>query len=325
MNRPKNARPAAKRPKGAKETKKPAEAQQTPDMTIQWYPGHMAKTRRLLQEQLRLVDMAVEVIDARIPVSSRNPDLDVLLGEKPRLILLNRADQADAGMNAAWAEVFRARGIPTLQTDCKTGLGVRQFPAAARALLAEKLRHWEEQGKVGRPIRAMVVGIPNVGKSTFINQAAGRKAAAAENRPGLTRGKQWVTVDGALELLDTPGILWPKFEDPEVGFHLACTGAVKDTVLDTETLAAGLIALLARRYPGALTARYGIAIESGMQGWELLEAAGRKRGFLSSGGKIDTERMSRVLLEEFRSGKLGRFTLEAPPRRDKNEPETGRD
>ncbi|MCD8159667.1 MAG: ribosome biogenesis GTPase YlqF [Clostridiales bacterium] len=282
-------------------------------MTVQWYPGHMAKTRRMIQENLKLVDLVVEILDARIPVSSRNPDLDDLVGEKPRLILLNRADQADPEMNRVWADWFRAQGLSVLQTDCKTGAGVKQFPAVVRGILADKIARWEERGQVGRPIRVMVAGVPNVGKSTFINQVAQRKAAAAENRPGLTRGKQWVTVDAGLELLDTPGILWPKFEDQTVGLHLAFTGAVKDTIMDLETLGCQLIRLLASRYPEAVQARYKIDTPEDAQGWELLEAAARKRGFLVSGGEVDLERMARVLLEEYRSGRLGRFTLEEPP------------
>ncbi len=281
--------------------------------TVQWSPGHMAKTRRMIQENLKLVDLVVEIIDARIPVSSRNPDLDELVGEKPRLILLNRADQADPGMNRVWSDWFRRQGLSVLQTDCKTGAGVKQFPAAVRGILADKITRWEERGQVGRPIRVMVVGVPNVGKSTFINQVAQRKVAAAENRPGLTRGKQWVTVDAGLELLDTPGILWPRFEDETVGLHLAFTGAVKDTIMDLEALGCHLILLLARRYPEAVQARYKIGTPEDAQGWELLEAAARKRGFLVSGGEVDLERMARVLLEEYRSGKLGRFTLEEPP------------
>jgi ribosome biogenesis GTPase A len=291
---------------------KPTVNGQQSDMTVQWYPGHMAKTRRMIQENLKMVDLVVEIIDARIPISSRNPDLDELLGEKPRLILLNRADQADPRMNAVWSEYFRKNGSSVLQTDCKTGAGVKQFSGVIRNILKDRIAHWEERGQVGRPIRIMVVGVPNVGKSTFINRVAQRKAAAAENRPGLTRGKQWVTVDAGLELLDTPGILWPKFEDQSVGLDLAFTGAVKDTIMDLETLASHLMALLAERYPETIANRYKIEVTPDMQGWELLEAAGRKRGFLISGGEVDTERMSRILLEEFRSGKLGRFTLESP-------------
>ncbi|MCD7753769.1 MAG: ribosome biogenesis GTPase YlqF [Clostridiales bacterium] len=281
-------------------------------MDIQWYPGHMAKTRRMIGENLKSVDAVTEILDARIPLSSRNPEMDSMVGDKPRLVILNRADQADEAMNRAWVEWFRSRGQAVLLTDCKSGTGVNQFSAAVRSLLKDKIERWAEKGQTGRPVRAMVVGIPNVGKSTFINQVARRKSAKAQNRPGVTRGKQWITVDAGLELLDTPGILWPKFEDQRVGQHLAYTGAVKDTIMDLETLASGLMALLSERYPEAVAARYKIDISPSSEGWELLEAAGRRRGFLISGGEVDLERMSRVLLEEYRSGKLGRFTLETP-------------
>ncbi|MCD7734067.1 MAG: ribosome biogenesis GTPase YlqF [Clostridiales bacterium] len=281
-------------------------------MDIQWYPGHMAKTRRMIGENLKSVDAVTEILDARIPISSRNPEMDSMVGDKPRLVVLNRADQADEAMNRVWVEWFRSRGQAVLLTDCKSGAGVNQFSAAVRGLLKDKIERWAEKGQTGRPVRAMVVGIPNVGKSTFINQVARRKSAKAQNRPGVTRGKQWITVDAGLELLDTPGILWPKFEDQRVGQHLAYTGAVKDTIMDLETLASGLMALLSERYPEAVAARYKIDVSPSSEGWELLEAAGRRRGFLISGGEVDLERMSRVLLEEYRSGKLGRFTLETP-------------
>ena len=281
-------------------------------MNVQWYPGHMAKTRRMIGENLKLVDAVAEIVDARIPISSRNPDIDGLVGAKPRLIILNRADQADPAGNQAWSAYFKAKGFAVLETDANSGKGVGQFAPVVRALLKDQIAAWAAKGQVGRQVRAMVVGVPNVGKSTFINKVARRKSAAAKNRPGVTRGKQWVNVDKGLELLDTPGILWPKFEDQSIGLHLAYTGAVKDEVMDLEELASGLMALLAQRYPGAVQARYKIEIPEGAQGWELLEAAGRRRGFLISGGEVDLERMSRVLLEEYRSCKLGRFTLERP-------------
>ncbi len=281
-------------------------------MTIQWYPGHMTKTRRMIVSHLAQVDLVVEILDARIPVSSRNPDIDSLVAGKPRLIVLNRADQADPQMNAVWAAHFREQGISVLQTDCKTGAGVKAFSPLVQTLLKEKRERWIAQGQVGRPIRVMVVGVPNVGKSAFINRVSGRKSALAQNRPGVTRGKQWIHVDEGLDLLDTPGILWPKFDDPTVGMHLAFTGAVRDVILDTETLAGHLMQLLAERYPQAIAERYRVEVPEEFDRWELMEQAGRKRGFLISGGEVDTERMSRVLLEEFRSGKLGRFTLESP-------------
>jgi ribosome biogenesis GTPase A len=282
-------------------------------MNIQWYPGHMTKTRRQMEEDIRLVDAVCEIVDARIPLASRNPDIDAICGGKPRMIILNRIDMADPNQTKRWAAYFRKQGLMVLETDCKNRKGTNQFAPKIRELLKEKLQRYQEKGQVGRTIRVMVVGIPNVGKSTFINQVAGRKSAKAENRPGVTRGKQWVTVERGLELLDTPGILWPKFEDPEVGLKLAYTGAVKDNVIDIETLAVRLIELLGQRYPEVLESRYKITVPETFQGFELLELCGRKRGMLISGGEVDTERMSRVLLEEYRSGKLGRFTFEFPP------------
>ena len=288
-------------------------------MNVQWYPGHMTKTRRMIAANLKLVDLVVEIIDARIPISSRNPDLDELLGGKPRLIILNRADQADPAMNKTWSNYLRSDGASVLQTDCKTGAGVKQFSPVVKSILKEQIAKWAEKGQVGRPVRAMVVGVPNVGKSTFINKVAKRKSAKASDRPGVTRGKQWVTVDRGLELLDTPGILWPKFEDVQTGLHLAFTGAVKDEIMDVETLGCHLMAFLGERYPAALQA-YKLteipAREEGEEtvayGYRILELAAGKRGMRISGGEFDTERMARVLLDEFRGGKLGKFTLELP-------------
>lgn len=288
-------------------------------MDIQWFPGHMKKTQRMILENLKLVDIVVEVIDARIPVSSRNPDIDDLIGEKPRLIVLNRADQADPAGNQAWGDRFRSQGWTVLETDAKEGRGINQFSAAIQSALREKIAQWRAKGQIGRPVRAMVVGVPNVGKSTFINKVAKRKSAKAGDKPGVTRGKQWVAVDSSLDLLDTPGILWPKFEDPEIGLHLAFTGAVKDQIIDVETLACHLMAVLAERYSAALKERYGLNLsdwEAGEDpvacGYALLELAGKRRGFLISGGEVDTLRMANILLDEFRGGKLGRFTLELP-------------
>ena len=286
-------------------------------MNIQWYPGHMTKTRRMMEESLKLVDGVCEILDARIPASSRNPDLDEIVGGKPRLVVLNRIDQADPAMVRRWAAWFKSQGMAVLETDCKSRKGVSGFVPAIRAMLSEKLQRYQEKGQVGRPLKIMVAGIPNVGKSTFINQIAGRKSAKAENRPGVTRGKQWITVDQGLLLLDTPGILWPKFEDREVGMRLAYTGAVKDDIMDLETLSSGLLALLWRQYPEAVASRYKIEAEPDAQGYALLEAVGRKRGFLISGGEVDTERAARMVLEEYRSGKLGRFTLDLPPQEEK--------
>jgi len=281
-------------------------------MNIQWYPGHMTKTRRMIADNLSHVDLVAEIVDARIPVSSRNPDLDAMVGDKPRLIVLNRADQADPAQNRRWEAWFRAKGVFVMETDSKTGKGVSQFSSAAKQALKPQIDRWREKGQVGRPVRAMVVGIPNVGKSTFINKVAKRKSARAEDRPGVTRGKQWVAVDAGLDLLDTPGILWPKFEDQTVGMKLAFTGAVKDEIMDTEELAHDLMEVLFRRYPQALLQRYAIAGNPESSGWELLEQAAKKRGLLISGGQPDLNRMAGILLDEFRSGKLGRFTLETP-------------
>ena len=281
-------------------------------MNIQWYPGHMTKTRRQMESDVKLVDLVAEVVDARIPISSRNPDIDTMVGSRPRLIIFNRADQADPAMSACWMSWFQGKGFGVLETDAKSGKGVGTFSAAAKKVLAEQMAAWRAKGQVGRPIRAMVVGVPNVGKSTFINKVARRKSAKAGDRPGVTRGKQWVSVDAGLELLDTPGILWPKFEDETTGLHLAFTGAVKDEVTDVEGLACALLELLRDRYPKALEDRYKLAEPEGVQGWELLERCARKRGMLVSGGEADTERMAKVLLDEFRGGKLGRFTLERP-------------
>lgn len=277
---------------------------------IQWYPGHMTKTRRQMEQDIKMVDLVAELVDARIPISSRNPDIDNIVKDKPRLIVLNRVDQADPEQTKRWAAYFKQKGYSVLETDAKTGKGVNRFSAAARESLADQIAKWKEKGQVGRPVRAMVVGVPNVGKSTFINHVAKRKSAKAGDRPGVTRGKQWVAVDQTLDLLDTPGILWPKFEDEKTGLHLAFTGAVKAEIIDLETLAHHLMNLLSDRYPNALRTRYNIEIPEGAQGWELVEAAARKRGFLISGGEVDLERMSRILLDEFRSGKLGNFTLE---------------
>lgn len=281
-------------------------------ININWFPGHMTKALRNMESDLKLVDCVCEITDARIPRSSRNPALDELLGRKPRLILLNRADQADPAMTRRWIDFYRAQGMEALETDSRSGKGVDRFPQAVRSLMREKLQALEAKGQGSRPLRAMVVGIPNVGKSTFINKAAGRKAAAASDKPGVTRGKQWVTVSRGLELLDTPGVLWPKFEDPVIGEHLAFTGAVKDQILDTEELASHLLSLLADIAPQALAERYKLTETAGLQGWELLEAAAKKRGFLISRGEADTLRMANILLDEFRAGKLGRLTLEAP-------------
>ena len=289
-------------------------------MNIQWYPGHMTKTRRMIVEQMKHMDAVCEILDARIPLSSRNPDVEELTAGKPRLIVLNRVDQADGAATKRWRAWFEGRGCAVLECNAKEGRGTERFAPAVRELLADKIAAYAEKGQVGRMIRVMILGIPNVGKSTFINKVARRKTAKAEDRPGVTRAKQWVPVDPSLELLDTPGILWPKFEDQSVGLNLAYTGAVKDDILDLEELACHLICYLGENYPAALAACYKLPSlpdrEAGENdvawGYRLLEVAGRKRGFLISGGQVDTERMARILLDEFRGGRLGRFTLELP-------------
>lgn len=280
-------------------------------MNIQWYPGHMTKTRRQIEADLKLVDAVCEIVDARIPISSRNPDIDAICGNKPRIIVLNRMDLADPGATKVWLEYFRNKGIAAVATDCKSKKGIAGFQPAVRSVLKEKIERNAAKG-MNKPVRIMIVGIPNVGKSTFINQISGRKGAKAENRPGVTRGKQWVTVDNSLLLLDTPGILWPKFEDHTVGMMLAYTGAVKENVIDVEELSCHLMELMLRYYPDALLNRYGVSAPKETPGYELIEMAGRKRGYLLARGEINTERMAKVLLDEYRSGKLGKFTLEMP-------------
>ena len=283
----------------------------TDNMNIQWYPGHMTKTRRQIEADLKQVDAVCEIVDARIPLSSRNPDIDAICGNKPRMIVLNRMDLADPAATKKWRDYFKSKGMAVLATDCKSRQGINEFTPAARVACAEKLA-WDAARGMNRPLRVMIVGIPNVGKSTLINQISGRKGAKAENRPGVTRGKQWVTVDSGLQLLDTPGILWPKFDDPQVGMMLAYTGAVKEGVIDIEELSCRLMELLHKYYPQVLADRYKVEAEPGTPGYVLLEQAGRKRGLLLRGGEVHTERMAKVLMDEFRSGKLGKFTLEMP-------------
>ena len=280
--------------------------------SLSWFPGHMTKTKRMVVAEMGHMDAVCEIVDARIPRSSRNPDVDEMAAGKPRLIVLNRVDQADPAATKRWAEYFRKQGYAVIEVDAKSGKGVQQFAPTVRNLLKDKIRAYEEKGQVGRVLRLMVLGIPNVGKSTFINKVSGRKTAKAEDRPGVTRTKQWVPVDKTLELMDTPGILWPKFEDPEVGVKLAFTGAIRDDVLDREELAARLLEYLVKNYPEPVQQRFKITAADGENCFELLEAAGRKRGFLISGGEVDFERISRILLDEFRGGKMGVFTLEMP-------------
>ena len=281
-------------------------------MNIQWFPGHMTKAQRMIEENLKLVDAVCEILDARIPRSSRNPDIDRLAGDKPRLVILNRIDLADPNVTARWKQYFEARGLAILDTDARTGKGVSGFAPAVRRLLADKIREYEAKGQVGRPLRVMILGIPNVGKSTFINKVAGRKAAIAGDKPGVTRGKQWINIDAGLDLLDTPGILWPKFDSQEVGEMLAITNAIKADVLDKETLAANFMLRLRQMYPQAIKDRYKFDPDPELNGFELLEQAAKKRGFLVSRGEYDIERMANTLLGEYHEGKLGRLSLEMP-------------
>lgn len=276
---------------------------------IQWFPGHMAKTRRKIKEILPLIDAVAEIVDARIPLSSRNPELEDLIAGKPHIILLNKCDMADAAVTAEWIEHYKARGIYAIAVDCKSGKGLSAFKNTVLTALSDKLAAYREKGMVGKPLRVMVVGIPNVGKSSFINRIAGGGKAKVENRPGVTRGNQWFTIDKQLELLDTPGVLWPKFEDKTVGERLAFTGAVKDRILDTELLAVRLLEILSAEYPKLLTARYG-ELDFGGDGYDLLCRIGKKRGMVIRGGDTDTERAANMLLEEYRNCKIGNISLE---------------
>ena len=279
---------------------------------IQWFPGHMAKTRRKIGENLSLVDVVAEVVDARIPVSSRNPELDELTAKKPRLIVLNKADMADANATRRWIAYFQQKGHAVMTADCKSGAGIQRFVPLLRELLSDKLAAKVEKGIQNPLIRVMVVGIPNVGKSSFINRLTAGGKAKVEDRPGVTRHNQWFTVAGGVQLLDTPGVLWPKFEDITVARHLAFTGAIKDQILDIEEMACLLLEVLRAGYPRLLTERYKLPDELPTDGYELLEAVGKKRGMLVRGGEIDTERAAIMLLDEYRAGKIGKLTLEFP-------------
>lgn len=281
-------------------------------LNIQWFPGHMTKARRMIEENIKQVDAVCEILDARIPFSSRIPDVETLTAGKPRIIVLNRVDQADPESTKKWSAWYRARGCAVLETESKNGKGINAFGGAVRGLLKDKLAGWAEKGQSGRAVKIMVLGIPNVGKSSFINRVSKRRAAEASDRPGVTRGKQWVTVDKSLLLLDTPGILWPKFENKLVGENLAFCGSIKDDVLDTMALAANLLVRLRDLSPSGVQERLKFVPEARMTGLEMLEMASRKRGFLISGGEVDIERGAAVVLDEFRATRLGRVTLELP-------------
>ncbi len=280
---------------------------------IQWFPGHMAKTRRLISANLKLVDAVAEVVDARVPLSSRNPEMDRMTTGKPRIIILNKCDLADEKATKKWIEYFSSFGITSLAVDCKSGKGLKSFiPSVKTKVLKELIDKRQKNGMTGTPLRLMIVGIPNVGKSSFINRLAGSKRAKVEDRPGVTRTKQWVKLDNNIELLDMPGVLWPKFEDQNVAIKLAFTGAVSDDILDIETLSMKLLVFLKENYPQSLKERYKIDYADGESGLDLLEKVGKKRGMMIAGGKINTERAGITVIDEFRSAKLGRITLELP-------------
>ncbi len=286
--------------------------------TVQWFPGHMAKTRRLIKESLSMVDAVTELLDARIPMSSRNPELDELTNRKPRIVLLNKCDMADDNITRQWIEYFKEQGQYALPVDCRTGKGLNKYHELVRTVLADKIRSNEEKGMPGKALRMMVVGIPNTGKSSFINRMAGKNRAKVADKPGVTRHNQWFAIGGGIELLDTPGVLWPKFDDPVVGDRLAFIGSVKDEVLDSETMAVRLIEVLRDGYEDKLTSRFKLSnIEDihEVMPWEILEEIGRERGMLIRGGEVNTERASVMLLDEYRGGKMGKISFERPPRK----------
>jgi len=280
--------------------------------TVQWFPGHMAKTRRIIKESLALVDGVVELVDARIPYSSSNPELDQIIKNKPRIILLNKCDIAEPYATKLWIDYYESKGMYAIPVDCKTGKGMGSFIPTVKKALKKVIERNEAKGMSGKALRLMVVGIPNTGKSSFINRMAGKNRAKVADKAGVTRQQQWFSVGNGIELLDTPGVLWPKFDDPEVGDKLAFTGAVKDEVTDLETLSCRLLESLAKTRPAAITERYKLDNVDSLQGWEILEMIGKKRGFLIKGGEIDYERTAVIVCDEFRGGRLGKITLELP-------------
>lgn len=285
-------------------------------MTIQWFPGHMTKARRQIQDKLKLIDLVIELIDARLPLSSRNPMIDEILQGKPRMIVMNKADLADPAVSQEWIAYFKEQGHTALQVDAQTGTGIKDIPVQAKLLLKEKIDRQLAKGINPRAIRALIVGIPNVGKSTLINRMAGRSIAATGDRPGVTKAQQWIKI-GEIELLDTPGILWPKFEDQNVGYRLAVTGAIKEEILNVEDVAFFGVKYLVQYYWDTMAERYGLTekpqdIENPNEIVEVMEAVGRKRGCIVSGGHVDLEKASLIILRDLRAGKLGRLTLESP-------------
>lgn len=279
-------------------------------MHFQWYPGHMTKAKRMMQENIKLIDLVIELVDARIPLSSRNPDIDELGKNKARLVLLNKADLAEDKWNDAWAEYFKKKGFSVVKVNSRKGGGIKSIQGVIREACAEKIERDRKRGILNRPVRAMVVGIPNVGKSTFINALAGKACAKTGNKPGVTKGKQWIRLNKQVELLDTPGILWPKFEDQEVGLKLAFIGSIKDEVLQTEELAAELIHFLRTAYPEVLADKYDIEMDE--DDYVVLNLIAKSRNCIVRGNELDTEKAALLLLDDFRNGKLGRLTLEYP-------------
>lgn len=279
---------------------------------VQWFPGHMAKTRRLIKESLPLVDGVTEIIDARIPYSSSNPELEELINNKPRIVLLNKSDLADRNTTNQWIEFYKKKGVRAVAVDCRSGRGLNNYITAVRVVLKDKIQQNEQKGMAGKALRIMVVGIPNTGKSSFINRMAGAARAKVADKAGVTRHNQWFAIGNGIELLDTPGVLWPKFDDPQVGDRLAFIGSVKDEILDSETLAVRLLEVMKTDYPDRLSERYKITGFEDKEPWEVLDMIGKKRGMMIKGGEIDTERASVMLLDEYRGGKLGTISLERP-------------
>ena len=279
---------------------------------VQWFPGHMAKTRRLIKESLSLVDGVTEIIDARIPYSSSNPELEELINNKPRIVLLNKCDLADKETTNKWVEHYKKKGVRAIPVDCRTGKGLNNYIVAVHEVLKDVIKKNEDRGMPGKALRIMVVGIPNTGKSSFINRMAGAVKAKVADKAGVTRHNQWFNIGNGIELLDTPGVLWPKFDDPQVGDRLAFIGSVKDEILDAETLAIRLLEVMKNDYPERLTERYKIADFTDKEPWEVLEMIGKKRGMMIKGGEIDFERASVMLLDEYRGGRLGAISLEKP-------------
>lgn len=280
--------------------------------TVQWFPGHMAKTRRKIKESLSLVDGVTELRDARIPLSSTNPELNELIENKPKIIILNKADLADEETTSEWLSFYESQGIKAIAADCRSGKGLNAYKKAVREVLKDKIKSNTEKGMAGKALRIMVVGIPNTGKSSFINRLSKNGKAKVEDRAGVTRSNQWYKIDDGIELLDTPGVLWPKFEDPDVGYKLAFTGGIKEQILDIETLSIKLLDILKKDYAGRLAERYKLKNFEDMESYELLEYIGRKRGMLISGGEIDTLRAASMLFDELRAGKLGKISFERP-------------